>query len=570
VGSARPSAWRPGCPRHALIANLPFILLALILLGVLNWPVFREMFLRGLGAFGRGVKGAFLDVPKWLATRPWIQSAWRSRGVRVAMRYGVKPLALAAVALLLMPRGVHATTRWVVLIGAFAVLNVLLNSRGGRALEQAVLQWLRVIGNRLTTDILANLLRGIAHFFQRMLETIDRGLYAVDEWLRFRAGQSRASLIAKIVLGVVWFYVAYFTRFAVNLLVEPQINPIKHFPVVTVSHKIVLPTVHVFDSALKQLGLSQMRAGTLATGIVFVIPGIFGFLAWELRANWMLYRANRFRALRPVQVASHGESMARLLRPGFHSGTVPKLFARLRRAERHVEALRRFRGRAEASAHKQREAADHVREAVAHFIEREFIAILDQHPAWHEAPVTLGPVELAVTRIAVELLCPAVDPSPATLFFEQRGGWILAGLQHPGWMGRTAGDRASLLSAALLGLYKLAAVDLVQEQIEAAFAPCPIAFEVARRRLTIWPDRRFDEPPLIVELSNETAVRSAQMRGRALFLRHLPIGWDAWVRIWQASPAQPTSLLAALPPVCPLLPISGNYASSPVSAEPIL
>src|SRR5207302_7832460 len=124
-------------------------------------------------------------------------------------------------------------------------------------------------------------------------------------------------------LGLAWFYVAYTTRFAINPLLEPQINPIKHFPVVTVSHKIVLPTVGVFASALETLGITKMRARTMAAGIVTVIPGIFGFLAWELRANWKLYRANRPPVLKPIAIGSHGESMARLLRPGFHSGTVP-------------------------------------------------------------------------------------------------------------------------------------------------------------------------------------------------------------------------------------------------------
>jgi hypothetical protein len=466
---------------RALLANLPFILLALTLLGALNWPPFRGAVVRGLKGLGHLLGAVFIDAPRWLATRPWVQRLARSRAVRLTARYGLKPLVFAALASLFVPRAAGPTARGIMLAAAFAAANVLLNSRGGRALEQAVLQWLRVAGARFTSDVLLNLLRGIAHFFQRMLEYFDRALYAVDEWLRFRAGQGGASLIAKASLGVVWFYIAYFSRFAVNLLVEPQINPIKHFPVVTVSHKIVLPTVGLFASALEQLGVRTVRARTLAAGIVTVIPGIFGFLAWELRANWKLYRANRPRTLRPVQIGSHGETLARLLRPGFHSGTVPKLFARLRRAQRHLgNPFRgRFFARAEASVHKQLEAAEHVREAVAHFIEREFIALLEQHPAWRDAPVSLGPVEIGVTRVDVELACPAVDDSAtARIVFEQRGGQILAGLEPAGWMERTEGERRASLSAALQGLYALAGVDVVREQ-GASTEPArpPIAWE---------------------------------------------------------------------------------------------
>ena len=152
-------------------------------------------------------------------------------------------------------------------------------------------------------------------------------------------GPAGLGIVVKAILGVFWFYVAYFSRFAVNLLVEPQINPIKHFPVVTVSHKIVLPTVGLFATAIQQLGISTGRARTLAAAIVTTIPGIFGFLAWELRANWKLYRANRPTTLKPIRVGSHGETLARLLRPGFHSGTLPKIFDHLRDAQLQGDRL---------------------------------------------------------------------------------------------------------------------------------------------------------------------------------------------------------------------------------------
>ena len=37
------------------------------------------------------------------------------------------------------------------------------------------------------------------------------------------------------MLGLVWFFAAYVIRLYTNLLIEPQVNPIKHFPVVTVA-----------------------------------------------------------------------------------------------------------------------------------------------------------------------------------------------------------------------------------------------------------------------------------------------------------------------------------------------
>src|SRR5204863_8589479 len=136
-------------------------------------------------------------------------------------------------------------------------------------------------------------------FFKRLVESVDRVLYAVDEWLRFGATHGAGVVALKAILGIIWFYIAYFTRFVVNLLIEPQINPIKHFPVVTVSHKIMLPTEPLLARGLETVGLAAGTAHAIALPVVFVIPGAFGFFAWELKENWKLYRANRARSLGP-------------------------------------------------------------------------------------------------------------------------------------------------------------------------------------------------------------------------------------------------------------------------------
>ena len=128
----------------------------------------------------------------------------------------------------------------------------------------------------------------------------------------------RSSFATKAVLGLIWFPIAYIVPVRFYLLVEPQINPVKHFPVVTVSHKVIWPMV---PELVEMSGLSVWTVSTFVNGI----PGIFGFIAWELKENWRLYEANRSSRLRPVTIGSHGETMRGLLRPGFHSGTVPTL-----------------------------------------------------------------------------------------------------------------------------------------------------------------------------------------------------------------------------------------------------
>ena len=179
------------------------------------------------------------------------------------------------------------------------------------------------------------------------------------------------TLGVKAVLGVVWSLVDFVVRFCVNLLIEPQVNPIKHFPVVTVSHKLLLPTVPVvLGPILVRLLGSEAAAQTAAVTIATAIPGVFGFLVWELKENWRLYEANHSDKLKPVAVGSHGETMLRLLKPGFHSGTLPKLYHKLRRLDRKAASFRR-------SVRRQAlyEKLHHCEEAIRHHVERELFAL---------------------------------------------------------------------------------------------------------------------------------------------------------------------------------------------------
>ena len=167
---------------------------------------------------------------------------------------------------MLVPKAAGTRAHAITLAAVFLIVNLLLNSRAGRAIEQAMLHTLRTTFARFTWEILVTTLRGIMQIFQSLLEAIDRVLYAVDELLRFRAGQKKSTIVVKAILGVIWFFIAYFTRFMINLLVEPQINPIKHFPVVTVSHKMILPTTPYIAERMQQVkfagvGIEASRAG---------------------------------------------------------------------------------------------------------------------------------------------------------------------------------------------------------------------------------------------------------------------------------------------------------------------
>ena len=112
-------------------------------------------------------------------------------------------------------------------------------------------------------------------------------------------------------------------------------NPIKHFPVVTVAAKIIIPFSEPILSAISGPA-SQLMGPTLGVSFaaftMLVLPGLAGFLVWEFKENWRLYRRTRAKTLREVSFGHHGETMVQLLKPGLHSGTIPKRFTKLRRA----------------------------------------------------------------------------------------------------------------------------------------------------------------------------------------------------------------------------------------------
>jgi hypothetical protein len=377
-------------------------------------------------------------------------------------------------------------------------------------------------------------------FFKRLLELVQRFLYTIDEWLRFRTGEGRLKLAAKAVAGAVWFFVTYVVRFVVNVLVEPQVNPIKHFPVVTVSHKVVWPLMMMltqpYADAMGWEGEpGKLKAAALLSSVAWLIPGMFGFMAWELKENWFLFRANRPRRLGPVVIGHHGETMLRLLKRGFHSGTVPKLHARLRRAE--------HRGRLTA-AHRQLAALHEVGERVRHFLERELVSLLGKSRSWAGLPLEVGRVLLASNRIRVELHCQALEQDgPLVVVFDEQQGWLLGSVGRPGWLGHLSEPQRRALAAALTGLYKMAAVTLVRDQIRACLPAACCAYDLTRHQLVVWPDSHYeteviyhlrDGPVLPPNPSVGVAsMAMPQIRADRLVFANVPLTWAHWVAVWE-------------------------------------
>jgi hypothetical protein len=436
------------------------------LLLVFYVPPFRRAVFAVLRGIGKALRFVLWDVPRTALRSEVVRAVRYSRPVRVFNRHLSGAVSFTAVVLLVL-----------VLLGAsparllrsglivFGLAVFFFNTSWGWLLQERfherLADWWRVV----RVEMLPGLLAAVLELFRRLANWVERRLYAVDEWLRYRGGDSQGSLVWKALFGLLWFPLAYATRFVFYLLFEPQVNPIKHFPVVTVSHKVLLPLAFSKDPQAElsvvgeliagPLGFSVAEANFWAFWLIAAVPGIFGFIAWELKENWRLYRANRPERLRPVLVGSHGESVRGLLRPGFHSGTVPKLYRKLRAARRRADHDR------EARLHHDLE---HAAEGVHRFAERELVGVLAASADWGGRAVEVSAVRFGAQRAVVELATTGLTGAPVAVAFENRDGVIAAEVAATGWLGALSERERSALLAALRGLFDMGAAARLGDQ----------------------------------------------------------------------------------------------------------
>lgn len=519
-----------------------FLGLGFFILALIHVPPFRKGVVEILKLVWKALRVTLYETPLWLIKLPLVQTLLHSQPVALFRQFLLLPLMMTLF-VSLITLAFHSTWRdWQVSNGIVLLsLCVVLNTRFGRDLEEVSSEYMLRLVHRIGVRVLLAMFELIMDTFKRVLEFIERVLYAVDEWLRFKSGESDLTLIVKALLGVIWGAVTFVVRFAVNLLIEPQINPIKHFPVVTVSHKILLTTLPQPMTMLfhRVFQMNLAFSGTLAGVIVFLLPGAVGFIVWELKENWRLFVANRSKRLHPVLVGSHGETLIRLMKPGLHSGTLPKLFGKLRRAERKSH-LKRWKN-AKAVYH---ERLHHVEESVRHFFERDFCMLLEESRGWGDVPLALGHVEAASNSLRIEICCPSLAGPPLWLAFEEQSGWLLARILEPGWVRNLTRDQFTCLQLALAGIYKIGGVDLIWEQIVSQFAPRELRCDISDQGLVVWPSKDYDVE-LRYNLNDRRLISPRPRRvarefelpdldARALLFCLNPISWRRWVEAWDA------------------------------------
>ncbi|WP_437194516.1 hypothetical protein [Planctomicrobium sp. SH527] len=437
-------------PSFQLIAGV--LILGTWISLLIQKPAFRQWNRMVLSRLWQAIHSIFIEFPSKVLHSEYFQQILKSRGFRIFRDYLLDP----AVCLFLMWLPAYFMGyRWSgrLILELYLGTALFLTSPIGRYVSELSSDFLMRAWNELKNNIFSAVIQAIADLFDSLMVNLERFVYMVDEFLRFRAGDNPISHAIKLAAGVVWFLVSYIVVFVFTLLVEPQINPIKHFPVVTVSHKVILPTGPILVRELTPyLGVAQ--ANTIVWTCIWLIPGVFGFLVWELKENWRLYAANRRPRLERAIVGDHGESMLQLLRPGFHSGTLPKAFSALRRESSkvsHVDhswVLRKWG------------AVIHAEESVRHFVERELLHLFEEAHEFTPVHWEISSVRAATNRIDVEICNRDAPEQMARLTWEYHDNKLLASMDPAPLVDPLPTEVQHHIYAALSGLLQRSRVDL--------------------------------------------------------------------------------------------------------------
>lgn len=492
---------------------------------MIHLPVARRAILEAGRGVGRAMRFLFVALPSMVLRLPLVVrllQGWLGAFLRLRV---LGPMAAGAIEYrLLRAVGLPGGLPGIVVAVLLVVANVAFaRSRAGRFLWNVVAEGLSWGWRAIRVHFIIGLFELVMDFFRNASDLLERLLHAVQERLQVRSGESRFVVGAKAVLTVLWSVVDECIRFCVTLLIEPQINPIKHFPVVTVSHKLLVPLIPTISRQVAAaMGLSTGSAVAAVTAVSTCIPGVFGFMAWELGENWRLYAANRRKLLAAMPVGRHGETIRRLLRRGFHSGTVPKAFARLRRYQggRFVGGVARLIGSGRPSAGKAARALGQLEAAAAdigRFVERECLRLLASVPAYRHRQVVVRDVHLATSSLRVRL--SRGEATDTTIRFVQDADQTILVVDGDGWLAEASPNDRLPFARAIVGL--------------AAFGGA---------RVVRWEDVQCDRgdgpsQEAVCEPATLEETAKALSEGRAAVV--LPaIPWSDWSAAWGA--LQPT------------------------------
>jgi hypothetical protein len=522
-----------------------WLLLSFAFLITIRSAQFRSALFAATRMVYRCFRTVLWDTPIRIWCSPVTQSLVKSVPVQLVNNYIGKPLVFCALLWLIAPSFVGTKLyTWIIV---FVVADVVLNTRLGRAVDLLLLQLSRKIIDLIRAG--PAVIRWVNDIFLDLLDALDWVMARTEDWLRIRGRSGPMAVVVRAVATIFWMPIAFLIRFYTVVLIEPMLNPLK-LPLSILFAKFVYPLLALlglivldpFSSPLvPQLSppLPHYLAYLLVVGTFYLSPDLVTYLFWEMRENWRLYRANNPDRLEPAAVGPNGETVEALLHVSFHSGTVPRLYARLRTAELEAAQTDIWR-----DARTYRQQLRGVEESIRRFVMRDLVAVLNSSPSWGDRKLSVGFVSLGTNRISVQLILEG-DADSAWLGWEDRSGWLVAGCTENGFLKRLPSGAIRVFENALTYLYKRAGVDLIREQIKATLSKETVHFDFAPNGLLVWYGSRDTQPLLydpddpVEELrprdpTDRHLILGPTVDANRLVFSRLELTWRQWLEVWKA------------------------------------
>jgi hypothetical protein len=202
---------------HAVQVREPrwLFYLALLLLGtwlllLMHRPRFRTWCADLLRGCWQVMRRLLVELPERFLRSPLVQQVLASQTYRALRGYVLRP---AGATLAISLPSLIGRQPWSpqFAFDVFLVTALFLNSPIGRYADEWLTDVLVRAWHELRIRVFAAAYQWVMDQFHSLLVALERVLYSVDEWLRFRAGDKRLAEGVKLVTGTLWFFVSYMT-----------------------------------------------------------------------------------------------------------------------------------------------------------------------------------------------------------------------------------------------------------------------------------------------------------------------------------------------------------------------
>jgi hypothetical protein len=541
-----------------LTSGYSILIVGVLSIVLLHSKGLRRLLKKSLFFLWTMLKALFTVLPRYFMKLALVQKILRNHWVRQIDNFVLRPLRATTLQwiawwLAESPRASQLELHLTI----FVIFAITLNTSRWETMEEGIGGWFRRGWDSLH-DKSISLLRFVQLLVKTLGEFIEKVLYAVDERLRYRKGDHKLSMVAKIVMTPLWLPTRYIVRMFYMTCIDPRLNPAK-LGIVFAADKVLSPfTFALFKPMSESLErwVALPIVPEIAASLLTFAPAAFvTFVIWELKENRKLFISNRPREMKTMPMTEQGQTLAELLNPANYGNTLPAIYARLRKYERQAQVTGDW-----VRVRRQRDLLEEIKTSLLEFLEREFLAVLVQTSYWDENPLKIAALRLGHNNIFVRLVGTGSGLS-MTLLFEWASGWVRTAVLDLQRSESLDPNQRASFEVTLIGLYKKSGVDLVRRQVDRELAKfeLPVSHQMTQRGLKVWPVGKR-ELAVLYQFEDGAGSRPLGVTEGAeqlwqplaeadLYFSNVDLDWAKWTALWDDKQSWDLMKTLKLPPL---------------------